>query len=361
VAVAKSASVASSVEVERAALGSSVLKVAAELRPRIDAALAAYTDFAAAPDRFGRCCPAKLREAMRYGLLSPGKRLRPLLALLAARACGRPVEVALPAACAVEMVHAYSLIHDDLPAMDDDDLRRGRPTCHKVYGEALAILAGDALLALAFDVLASDVRPAEAAARCCQVLARTAGATALVGGQVDDLAAEGKCGPVVAVADVADSLYESASREAPIFGWGPEFQASCRDGNSRSELPTLLFAIHARKTAAMLAAAVQLGGICAGASDRQLAAFEQFGHCLGLAFQIKDDLLDVGGQEKSVGKRLGKDSSRGKLTYPGLLGVEESQRRATQLIDESIAALTVFGEAASDLAALARYVVERDR
>ncbi len=314
-------------------LTATIQDIAAEARPRIDAALDAYTEFADAPDKLGRFCPAMLREAMQYGLLSPGKRLRPLLALLAARTCGRPDEIALPAACAVEMVHAYSLIHDDLPAMDDDDLRRGRPTCHKIYGEALAILAGDALLALAFEVLARDVRPAEAAARCCQVLARTAGATALVGGQVDDLAAEGKCGPL-----------------APRV-----------DGNSQSELPTLLLTIHARKTAAMLAAAVQLGGICAGASERQLAALEQFGHCLGLAFQIKDDLLDVGGHEKSVGKRVGKDSSRGKLTYPGLLGVEESQRRAARLIEEAIGALTPFGEAASDLASLARYVVERDR
>ncbi len=335
-AITKSASVASPAELERRPPPSSILEVAAELRPRIDAALAGYTDFAAVPDCFGRCCPVQLREAMRYGLLSPGKRLRPLLSLLAARACGRLEEVALPAACAVEMVHAYSLIHDDLPAMDDDDLRRGRPTCHKVYGEALAILAGDALLALAFEVLARDVRPPEAAAKCCQVLARTAGATALVGGQVDDLAAARRhsdCGPL-----------------APRV-----------DGNSQSELPTLLWAIHARKTAAMLAAATQLGGICARASEPQLAALEQFGHCLGLAFQIKDDLLDVAGQEKSVGKRVGKDSSRGKLTYPGLLGVEESQRRAAELIDEATQNLEPFGQAANDLAALARYVVERDR
>src|SRR5262245_63973673 len=162
-------------------LTATIPDLATELRPRIDAALTAYTDFLAAPDDLGRCCPPLLREAMHYSLLAPGMRLRPILTLLAARACGGSEEASMPAACAVEMVHAYSLVHDDLPAMDDDDLRRGRPTCHKVYGEALAILAGDALLALAFDVLASRVRPAEAAARCGQVLARTAGATALVG------------------------------------------------------------------------------------------------------------------------------------------------------------------------------------
>jgi geranylgeranyl diphosphate synthase type II len=310
-----------------------ILDLAATARERIDATLAAYTAFAGTPDELGWFCPVLLRDAMRYSLLAPGKRLRPLLALLAARACGQDDSVAMPAACAVEMVHAYSLIHDDLPAMDDDDLRRGRPTCHKVYGEALAILAGDALLALAFEVLARDIHPPEAASRCCLLLARTAGAAALVGGQVDDLAAEGKCGPL----------------------------APRADGNSQSELPTLLWTIHARKTAAMIAAAVQLGGISAGASGRQFTALEQFGHCLGLAFQIKDDLLDVGGREDSVGKRVGKDSSRGKLTYPALHGVEESQRRAAALIDEATEAISLFGPAASDLAALARYVVERDR
>ncbi len=150
-------------------------------RERIDAALDDYT-------RFGPVCPAKLADAIRYSLLAPGKRLRPILVLWSAAACGCPVESALPAACAVEMIHTYSLVHDDLPAMDDDDLRRGRPTCHKVYGEANAILVGDALLALAFETLAR-VRPAETAAACVAALARAAGATALVGGQADDLAA----------------------------------------------------------------------------------------------------------------------------------------------------------------------------
>jgi len=239
-------------------------------------------------------------------------------------------------------VHAYSLIHDDLPAMDDDDLRRGQPTCHKVYGEALAILAGDALLALAFEVLARDVHPAEAAAQCCQVLARTAGATALVGGQVDDLAAEGKCG----------RLHQPGDSDAP---------RELATANAAGDVTGLLWSIHARKTAAMFVASVQLGGICAGASQRQLTALAEFGQRLGLAFQIKDDLLDVAGHEHSLGKRVSKDHPRGKLTYPGLLGIEESQRRASKLIDEALTALIPVGERASDLASLARYVVERDR
>ena len=165
-------------------LASPWAETAERLGPPIETALSDYTDLSPG-------CPSRLREAMRYSLLAPGKRLRPLLALTAAEACGGDISAAMPAACAVEMVHAYSLIHDDLPAMDDDDLRRGRPTCHKVFGEALAILAGDALLALAFEVLAGGVRPAEAAARCCAALAAAAGPCQLVGGQAEDMA-EGK-------------------------------------------------------------------------------------------------------------------------------------------------------------------------
>src|SRR5438270_641232 len=155
-------------------LTATIRDLAAELRPRIDAALTGYTDFSSAPDRLGRCCPPLLREAMRYSLLAPGKRLRPILALLAARACSGSEEMAMPAACAVEMVHAYSLIHDDLPAMDDDDLRRGLPTCHKKFGEALAVLAGDALLTLAFEGVAAGCA-SRTGAVCCAGLARGAG------------------------------------------------------------------------------------------------------------------------------------------------------------------------------------------
>jgi geranylgeranyl diphosphate synthase type II len=299
---------------------------AAEMRPKIDAALAELTAFSSSPDRFGWRCPPRLREAMCYMLLAPGKRLRPMVVLLSARACGKPVEAALHAACAVEMVHTYSLIHDDLPCMDDDDLRRGQPTCHRKFDEATAVLAGDALLALAFEVLAAGPRsgqplPRDAAAACCAALAKAAGATALVGGQADDLAAE-----------------------------------ETQDGSLEQ-----LLAIHARKTAAMFVASARLGGICAAATPTQLDALAQYGHNLGLAFQIMDDLLDVRGQEASVGKRLGKDSRRGKLTYPGLIGVDESLRKAEEHVERARGALSLFGSDAEGLDALALYVVERDR
>jgi geranylgeranyl diphosphate synthase type II len=266
-----------------------------------------------------RGCPPVLLEAMRYSLLGPGKRLRPLLVLLAARACGGTIEAALPAACAVEMVHAYSLIHDDLPAMDNDDLRRGRPTCHKVFGEAMAILAGDALLAAAFESLAKGVRPPALAAECCAVLAEAAGAGQLVGGQADDMAAAIDC-----------------TLEA-------------------------LESMHGRKTGAMIAASLVLGAMTAGADPPRINALADYGRRLGLAFQIVDDLLDVRGDEQAVGKRLQKDAREGKRTFPALIGVDASVRRAEQLVREACAALEPFGPEANDLRALAGYVLERNR
>jgi geranylgeranyl diphosphate synthase type II len=240
--------------------------------------------------------------------------------LFAAEACGSNWEAALPAACAVEMIHTYSLIHDDLPAMDNDDLRRGRPTCHKAFGEAVAILAGDALLALAFEVMARDLADAEVAARCCGALAAAAGATALVGGQADDLAVEFTEGDLSALEH-----------------------------------------IHRRKTGAMFVASLRLGGYVAGADAIRQLALERFGQKIGLAFQITDDLLDVDGDEAKLGKRVGKDSKQGKLTFPGLLGIDESRRRAQGLIDEACAALAPLGEDRFRLDALAHYVVERNR
>jgi geranylgeranyl diphosphate synthase type II len=263
-------------------------------------------------------CPAQLREAIRYSLLAPCKRLRPTLVLFAAEACGGAREAALPAACAVEMIHTYSLIHDDLPAMDNDDLRRGRPTCHKAYGEAMAILAGDALLTLAFEILARDLRPA-VAAKACAALAEAAGATALVGGQADDLSLEHTAGDLATLEN-----------------------------------------IHRRKTGAMFLASLRLGGYTAGADESQQSALEQFGKKIGLAFQIADDLLDVEGDEAAMGKRVGKDSQHGKLTFPSLLGIEESRSRAQQLIDEACEALTPLGEKRAALEVLARYIVERN-
>ena len=271
---------------------------------------------------FDEHCPDVLRQAIRYSLLAPGKRLRPLLTLMAAEACGSNPSVAMPAACAVEMVHAYSLIHDDLPAMDDDDLRRGLPTCHRKYGEANAILAGDALLARAFEIVARKIQPPHVAARCCELLAAAAGASQLVGGQVDDLAAE---------------------------------QQADRGGLAQLET------IHRRKTGAMLRVSLQLGGVIAGATEEQLTALIQYGGNLGLAFQVIDDLLDCHGSEEQLGKRTGKDANRGKLTYPGLLGIEASRRRAAMLIDQACAALSVLKDRADQLEWLARYVLERKR
>jgi geranylgeranyl diphosphate synthase type II len=293
-------------------LTTSFSHVAERLRPEVETALDRYT-------RPVPGCPTQLNEALRYSLLAPAKRLRPLLVLMAAEACGGSIEAAIPAAVAVEMIHTYSLIHDDLPAMDDDDLRRGRPTCHKQFNEALAILAGDALLTLAFEVLATEIHPSSLAAECCAALAGAAGRAALVGGQADDL------------------------------------------DDQRSHDLAMLEAIHARKTGAMFLVSLRLGGLSAGAGEAQMTALETYGRSMGLAFQITDDLLDVSGDEAAVGKRVGKDVDRGKLTFPGLLGIDASRRRAEALVAEACQAVAELGPAAEGLAALARYVIERDR
>jgi len=288
------------------------LDYSATVRQEVDSALAACI-------QFGPGCPEHLQQAMEHSLLGPGKRLRPLLVLLATEACGSLRSRAMPAACAVEMVHAYSLIHDDLPAMDDDDLRRGRPSCHAAFGEATAILAGDALLARAFEIIVGELQPAAVAVACCQELSKAAGATMLVGGQQDDLAAEFSSGGL-------DQL-ES---------------------------------IHARKTGALIQTSLRLGGLIAEQGDEPLQALTTYGTKLGLAFQIVDDLLDADGNQTTVGKRTGKDAGRGKLTFPGLLDVEESRRRAVELINQACQALAPFGSNAEGLEALARYVAERN-
>lgn len=266
-------------------------------------------------------CPPRLAEAMRYSLMGGGKRLRPVLCLLAAEACGGDSENALPAACALEMVHTYSLIHDDLPAMDDDDLRRGRPTCHKAFDEATAILAGDGLLTLAFEVVARYTQPASAAADCVRALAEGAGPIGMVAGQMADLEAEGR---------------DDATIEA-------------------------LEAIHRRKTGALLRASLKMGGIVAGANERVLQGLVDYGHAVGLAFQIIDDLLDVEGDETKLGKRVNKDSGLGKWTYPGLLGIPGSRARARALAEEAVAALAPLGERGTTLRTLAMDLLERDR
>lgn len=282
-----------------------------------------------------RGVPEPLADAMRYSLLAPGKRLRPCLVLMACHAAGGSDEQALPAACAVEMIHTYSLIHDDLPAMDDDDLRRGLPTCHKKFGEALAILAGDGLLTLAFQVLAEHYPP-DVAARCCLELARGAGPAGMVGGQVEDLAWE----------------RSSGARQDPLF--------------PRTEQPHTLEAlerIHAHKTGALFRSCLRLGVFAAGstATTDLLRRMDRYGECFGLVFQITDDLLDVEGSAAETGKRTQKDAARGKLTYPGLLGVEESRRRAQVLADEALDLVRPLGPSGGPLAALLQFVLARNR
>ncbi len=292
----------------------------------IEAALRATLDRHTNPH-----APGNLREAMAYSLLGPGKRVRPLLTVLACEAVGGTLEQALPAACAVEMVHTYSLVHDDLPAMDDDDLRRGRPTCHKKFGDAMAILVGDALLTLAFEVLATGYigYPSYTVAMCCAELAGGAGATGMVGGQVLDLQAEGRI------------------EEDGRFS-GPFAVEHLED-------------IHLRKTGGLFQAALKMG-VYAGRPTpppELIASVIEYATAFGLAFQVTDDLLDVLGSAEKAGKRVGKDAARGKRTYPGLLGVPESRRRAQELGRLAVAAAGRLGS--GPLASLAKYVVERDR
>ncbi|MFM9058434.1 MAG: polyprenyl synthetase family protein [Planctomycetaceae bacterium] len=297
----------------------------------VEAALARVRDFIEPHlDRVLACGPdaaPRLVEAMRYAALAPGKRLRPALAVWAAEACGGAWESAAPAAVAVELIHAYSLVHDDLPAMDDDDLRRGRPTCHRAFDEATAILCGDALQALAFEVLSREM-PASGAAKACLALARAAGAEALVGGQADDLAAE--------------------------RGWIADLAAA-----PAAEQVAWMDRINRRKTGALFLAALELGGLAAGADARRLAVLARFGRAFGQAFQIADDLLDAEGDEAAVGKRVGKDAGRGKLTFPTVEGLAAARARAERLAAEAVAAAAELGESAGDLGRLATWIVGR--
>jgi len=269
----------------------------------------------------------RLVEAMRYAVLAPGKRLRPALALWASDACGGGWEAAVAPAVAVELIHAYSLVHDDLPAMDDDDLRRGRPTCHRAFDEATAILCGDALQARAFEVLARGL-PSAVAGQACAVLATATGAEALVGGQQDDLAAERGWLAELATAPPAARL-----------AW--------------------MERVNRRKTGALFLAALELGGLAAGASADRLVALRAFGRAFGEAFQIADDLLDAEGSEAAVGKRVGKDAGRGKLTFPTVLGVDDARTRAERLAAEAAAAAASLGPAAEPLVGLALWIVGR--
>lgn len=265
--------------------------------------------------------PDKIYEAMRYSLFAGGKRLRPVLCLATCDLLGGTPEMALPTACALEMIHTMSLIHDDLPAMDNDDYRRGKLTNHKVYGEAVAILAGDGLLAYAFEHIAEETKnvPADRLIKVVARLGRAVGAAGLVGGQVVDLDCEGK-------KDVT--------------------------------LDTLNF-IHTHKTAALLEASVVSGGILAGGSDSDIQHLTRYAQAIGLAFQIIDDLLDITSTQEELGKSIGKDMNVEKATYPRLLGMEESRRQAEQLVEQAKAEVAGFGEKAIPLMAIANYITAR--
>ncbi len=266
--------------------------------------------------------PTTLHEAMRYSVFAGGKRIRPILMLAACEAVGGEIKNVLPAACAIEMIHSYSLIHDDLPAMDDDDLRRGNPTNHKVYGEATAILAGDGLLTEAFILLSNPaVRGTASADQYCEVihlLAKAAGSRGMVGGQVVDMEAE----------------------EKPV------------------DLPTLEY-IHTRKTGALILAAIEIGALLGGATTEQRCALCCFGEAAGLAFQVVDDILDIVADESQLGKDIGSDQQRGKATYPALLGLSGARERADDLHQRAIDSLDIFDESARPLREIANYIVNR--
>ena len=264
--------------------------------------------------------PATIHAAMRYSVFAGGKRLRPILCLAAAEACGGDVESAMPPACAVEILHTYSLVHDDLPCMDDDDLRRGRPTCHKVYGEGMAVLTGDALLTEAFLILAQTT-PAKRYPGAAYVaeLALTGGSTKLIGGQVMDLEGEGK------------KLTKAQ-----------------------------LVKIHESKTAALLTTSIRLGAMTANATEKQLEALSVFGRALGLAFQVIDDILDVTQSTEVLGKTAGKDAAVEKATYPAILGLEKSRKEAAKLTQEAMDALKPFGKKAQRLREIAEYLLKRE-
>ena len=279
----------------------------------VDAAMDAYLPTA-------KQRPSTIHEAMRYAIFAGGKRLRPVLSLAAAEACGGATADALAPACAVELMHTYSLVHDDLPAMDDDDLRRGRPTCHKVYGEGLAVLCGDALLTEAFLVLAqSPVTNRYSTRDYINELAETGGSRKLIGGQVMDLEGEGK---------------KLTKRE--------------------------LVRIHEAKTAALLTTSLRLGAMTANATPSKLEALAKFGYNLGLAFQVIDDILDVTQSTEVLGKTAGKDQAVEKATYPSIIGLPASRREAAKLTQAAMAALKPFAKKGKRLEEIAGYLLKRE-
>jgi geranylgeranyl diphosphate synthase, type II len=264
--------------------------------------------------------PPTIHKAMRYSLFAGGKRLRPILCLAAAETCGGKIDDAMPLACAVECIHTYSLVHDDLPSMDNDDFRRGRATSHKVFGDGIAVLAGDALLTIAFEVV-SRAKPSRRydLSAFLREIAVAAGSRKLIAGQVADLEAEGK----------------ETTREQLRY-------------------------IHENKTAAILTTTVRLGAMSANAAEKQMKAITRFGRALGLAFQIIDDILDVTQTSEKLGKSAGKDLAARKATYPAVIGLEESRAEARRSTREAHSALSMFDDNAEALHALANYLLERE-
>ncbi len=271
----------------------------------------------------------KVCEAMHYSLMAGGKRLRPILMISTAKALGKDESIVMPAACAIECIHTYSLIHDDLPAMDDDDLRRGLPTCHKAFNEAIAILAGDGLLTLAFEILSSnwgqspwniaDIEP-EKKLEAIYLIAKAAGIKGMVGGQCADIETQGK----------------------------------------QTDEHTLYY-IHTHKTAAMIQVSLEAAAVLAGANSNVRKSLANFGFNLGLAFQIRDDLLDIEGDEKQIGKPIGSDIKKQKATYPALFGIEGAKKRANELIKDALSYIEGFDDKATPLRAIAQYIIYRNK
>jgi geranylgeranyl diphosphate synthase type II len=295
-----------------------------EKKEIVDLALEKY--FPNRPDSAGEgVFPTSLHKAIRYSLFAGGKRIRPILSMAAFEAVGGKGDGILPFACALEMIHTYSLIHDDLPGLDNDDYRRGKPTCHKVFGEAIGILAGDGLLTEAFKLMTSQsvqgpsLRDGGWVLDVIHEVAQAAGIFGMVGGQVLDIESEGK----------------------------------------EVDLPTLQY-IHTHKTGALILVSVRVGAKLGGANEETLKAFTLYGERIGLAFQIADDILNVEGKAALLGKKTGSDLSRGKATYPSLLGVEESKRRARELLEFAVDAIRSFGPDAEPLRKIAWFILSRE-
>jgi geranylgeranyl diphosphate synthase type II len=301
-----------------------IKKYLQEKKEIVDSALEKY--FLNRPDSAGEAVfPNSLHKAIQYSLLAGGKRIRPILSMAAFEAIGGRGDKILPYACALEMIHTYSLIHDDLPALDNDDYRRGKPTCHKVFGESIGILAGDALLTEAFKLMTDraiqefSIRDGGSILDVINEVAQAAGMSGMVGGQVLDIESEGK----------------------------------------EVDFPTLQY-IHTHKTGALILVSVRVGAKLGGASEETLKALTHYGERIGLAFQIADDILNVEGKAALLGKKTGSDLSRGKATYPVLLGLEESKRRAKELVELAVKAIESFGPEAEPLREIAWFILSRE-